>query len=113
METELSENELENIVETFWQITQITNDLQRDISIALATDDGHRNKLSKRLRLSEEEMQRIFDRAAHGVVDAMPLATMNRCNMLTMIMALHANITGDGLMHEVFRRINERVLESN
>lgn len=113
METELSEQELENIVETFWQISQITDDLQRDISIALTTDDNHRKKLSQRLKLSEEEMQKIFDRAVHGVVDAMPLATMNRCNMLTMIMAMHSNVTGNPLLHEVFRRVNKRALESN
>jgi len=113
METELSENELENIVETFWHISQITDDLQRDMSIALATDDGHRKKLSRQLKLSEEEMQKILDRAKLAVIDAMPLATMNRCNMLTMIMAMHTNLTGDSLMHEVFRRINERALEAN
>jgi hypothetical protein len=38
---------------------------------------------------------------------------MNRCNMFTMIMAMHSNLTGDSIMHEVFRRINERALEAS
>lgn len=113
METKLSESELEEIVETFWQISQITDDIQRDISIALATHKDCRSKLSQRLKLSEEEMQKLMDKAAHAVLDVMPLATMNRCNMFTMIMAMHANVTGDGLMHEVFGRVNERALQAN
>ena len=113
METELSEDEVERIVETFWHISQITDDIQRDISIALTTNQGVCKKLSQRLKLSEEEMQKLMDKAAHVVLDVMPLATMNRCNMFTMIMAMHTNITADPLMHEVFRRINERALEAN
>ena len=113
METELSEQELEEIVNTFWHISQITDDVQRDISIAMTTHEGCCKKLSQRLKLSEEEMQKLMDKAAHAVLDVMPLATMNRCNMFTMIMAMHSNVTGDGLMHEVFRRINERALNAN
>lgn len=111
MEAELSENEINEIVEVFWQISQVTGDIQRDISIALTTHRECCKKLSDRLKLSEEEMQKLMDKAAHAVIDVMPLATMNRCNMFTMIMAMHANVTGDGMMHEVFRRINERALQ--
>ena len=113
MDTELSDAELETIVENFWNISRITEDLQRDISVALTMDPEHRKKLSKRLKLSEEEMQKIFDRAVHTMVDAMPLATMNRCNLFTMLMAMHSNVTGDRLLHEVFRRLNQRALEAN
>jgi len=113
METELSESDVDEIVESFWQISQITEDIQRDISIALTTHKDCCKKLSQRLRLSEEEMQKLMDKAAHAVIDVMPLATMNRCNMFTMIMAMHSNLTGDSIMHEVFRRINERALEAS
>jgi len=113
METELSEHEINELVEIFWQISRVTDDVQRDISIALTTHDACCKKLSQRLKLSEEEMQKLMDKAAHAVLDVMPLATMNRCNMFTMIMAMHSNVTGDGLMHEVFRRINERALLAN
>jgi hypothetical protein len=113
METELSESDLDEIVESFWQISQITEDIQRDISIALTTHKDCCKKLSLRLKLSEEEMQKLMDKAAHAVLDVMPLATMNRCNMFTMIMAMHSNITGDPMLHEVFRRINQRALEAN
>ena len=113
METELSEDEINKLVEIFWQISQVTDDIQRDISIALTTHPEHRKKLSQRLKMSEEEMQKLMDRAAHGVLDVMPLASMNRSNMFTMIMALHANVTGDKLLHEVFRRVNERALQMN
>ena len=113
METNLSESEIEDIVETFWQISRITDDIQRDISIAMTSHKDCCKKLSQRLKLCEEEMQKLMDKAAHAVLDVMPLATMNRCNMFTMIMAMHSNITCDGLMHEVFRRVNERALQAS
>jgi hypothetical protein len=113
METELTDHEIDELAEIFWQISKVTEDIQRDISIALAICPEQRKKLSKRLKLSEEEMQKLMDRAAMSVVDVMPLASMNRCNMLTMIMAMHANITKDGMMHEVFKRVNKRALEAN
>jgi hypothetical protein len=112
MDNELNDEELDNLVETFWHISQITDDIQRDISIAKTLDKDHREKLSKWLKLSEEEMQKKLDNAVHEILDVMPLATMNRCNMITMIIARHANVTGDPLIHKIFERINERALNS-
>ena len=110
METKYTQEEYEKLREMVWFVSMFTDDIQRDISIALALDPKHREKLAKRLKLTEEEMQKIIDNAVYVFLDAMMLATMNRCNMFTMAMAKHSNVTGDPVLHEIFGELNERAL---
>jgi hypothetical protein len=63
--------------------------------------------------MSEEEMMKVLVNAREVFLDAVMLASMNRVNLFTFMMATHSNLTGDPLVHKIFEKLNDRALELN
>ena len=110
---EISKEEFDSLVDKFFEISLITDDIQKDISSAIILNKKAGEKLVQQLKMSEEDMMRIMDGAVLSFLAGMPLATMNRCNLFMQAIAMHANITNNLLMHRIIDEINKRVLEAN
>jgi hypothetical protein len=110
------ERERVNNLKFYREFNEVTSILQKDISRSLLFDPNHKANLTKQLKMSENDVELLLDKVAHTVLAVMPLASMNRTNMLGRILALHSNLTGDPMIHDMFDEITHEVLygpESN
>ena len=101
---------LTKLVDTYEEVNQLTSLIQDDIARVLLHDPERREKLSKSLSLSEEQMQHEMNRAVYAFIGAMPLATANHSNLFMHALALHAPITGDPTLTTVMEQVNERTM---
>jgi hypothetical protein len=105
------ERDLSGLVKFFKTANEVTGTIQKDISIALLKDPAMQKKLSKQLKMSENDAQLETDKVVRAFIDEMPKATMNGYNLVGKVFAMHANITGDPTMHDVFDEVNRQVFE--
>jgi hypothetical protein len=105
------ERDLSGLVKFFKTANEVTGTIQKDISIALLKDPAMQKKLSKQLKMSENDAQLETDKVVRAFIDEMPKATMNGYNLFGKVFAMHANITGDPTMHDVFDEVNRQVFE--
>jgi hypothetical protein len=113
MECEISKERFEDLVQTWKIVSEFTSKVQRDISIAIVSDENNKEKLKQQLKLSEEKMQEIMDNAVLTFLSAMPLATMNHSNLFNQALALHSNLTKNPVMHMVVDELRKREEEEN
>lgn len=96
-----------HLVRLFTEFSEVSGQLQLDMSTALMSSEANKNTLRKQLKGSEESMQRILDKSVRGFVGAMPLASMNQVNLFIMALGLHTNLTGNSLIHDIIDHINQ------
>jgi hypothetical protein len=105
----LQTESFEKLTGLFKQLAEITSELQLEISRALVENPVHKADLLKQMKTSENDMQLRVDRAVHGFVRTMPLASMNRQNLFMEALALHSNLTGNPLVHELLEEVNRQI----
>jgi hypothetical protein len=105
------ERDLSGLVKFFKAVNEVTGTIQKDISIALLKDPAMQKKVSNQLKMSENDAQLETDKVVKAFIDEMPKATMNGYNLFGKVFAMHANITGDPTMHDVFDEVNRQVFE--
>jgi hypothetical protein len=99
------------MIELFKEFNDITSIIQNEMSCCMILDPKVHALLSEDLKGSENNMEIKMNAAVEGFLAAMPLASMNRCNMFCKAIAMHTNITGDHTMHEIFDAVNDSVLD--
>lgn len=99
-----------DLLRLFREFNAVSSNLQIEMSKALITNPEAHAHLRRQLAGTENQMEEVMDNATKHFVSAMPLATMNRCNMFARVLGMHSDLTGDGTMHEVLDAINEEVL---
>lgn len=104
------ERERVNNLKFYREFNEVTSILQKDMSRSLLSDPRHRANLTKQLKLSENDVELLLDKAAYFLLSVMPLASMNRTNIIGRVIALHSNLTGDPMIHDLFEEITHEVL---
>ena len=104
------ENKLK-LVRLFTKFNRVSSWIQNDIAKALLTDPKNRDHLAKQMKMSDHDQAVLLDQYTYNALEGMMLGTMNHCNMFGKTMAMHANLTGDPLMHDVFDEVNRQIVE--
>jgi hypothetical protein len=105
------EKDIEALVKYFKKTNEVTGAIQKDISIALLRDPAMQKKVSDQLKMSENDAQLETDKVVKAFINEMPKATLNGYNLFSKVFAMHANITGDPTMHDVFDEVNRQVFD--
>ena len=105
------ERDLSGLVKFFKTANEVTGNIQKEISIALLKDPAMQKKLAKQLKMSENDAEIETNKVVRAFIDEMPKATMNGYNLVGKVFAMHANITGDPTMHDVFDEVNRQVFD--
>lgn len=100
----------EKLVHLFKQMVALTSKIQIEISEALLENPANRDDVAKQLQRSENDMQLRVNKAVYAFVGAMPLGSANRQNLFMEALALHANLTGNTLVHDLIHEVNLQTL---
>ena len=103
--------EFNRLVRLFKTINEVSGVIQKDISLALLRDPAMQKKLSEQMKMSESDIETQVDKTVTDFIKQMLIATMNGYNLFGRVFAMHSNITGDPLMHDVFDEVNRQVFE--
>lgn len=96
-------------VELFTEFHEATSLIQLEMSKVLVTDKDAAKQLKELLKMPDCKQMEILEKAAHQFVSMMPMAQMNGVNLISMVMALHSNLTGDPTFHDIYDKVNRKV----
>ncbi len=96
--------------ELFASFHEATSVLQLEMSRVLVTHDEAKRRLEAQLKLPDAAQMETLQKAAHQFVSFFPLAQMMRTNLVSMVIALHSNLTGASDLHEIYEQINRKAL---
>lgn len=99
------------LVELFTEFHEVTSQIQLEMSKVLVTHDEGSKRLKSQLKLPDAAQMEILKTAAHQFVCFFPLAQMNRVNLISMVLALHSNLTDDPTFHDIFEEVNRKALD--
>jgi hypothetical protein len=99
-------DEFEKLVLMFDKFNHLTSHFQIEMADALLENSPNKKDFEKYANASEEVMQQRIDRAVYAFVGVMPLASINGINLFMNALALHSNLTGNTVMHDVIEELN-------
>jgi hypothetical protein len=105
------EQERLELVRFYKQFNAYSSDIQNDIARALLVSPTNRLKLTRQLQLPDHKQAELLESYAMNALEGMMLSTMNHSNMFGKLLALHSNLTGDPLMHDIFDEVNRLTIE--